>query len=260
MGELDRAQVTAAHDAWVFEPEGSEVVETAEYRLARFPERFGFTPQVQWIRSARPVEAVLADALARVAGFGQPEATVTVRPSAPDGLIEALQARGAVRDNTGDVLALALPAVVEPPEIPGLELRWATESQVGRAVETVAIAAFGGSPAPDAVVAQRTAATRESVAGGAGGSMAAYLDGRPAGFATIEIVGGVARLAGGAVLLEHRGRGIYRALVAERLAYAVEHGATMALSSGNARTSSPILQRLGFTVFGQEHFYRLAVR
>jgi GNAT superfamily N-acetyltransferase len=260
MGGLDRGAVAAAHDAWVFEPAGSEVVETAEYRLARFPDRFGFTPQVQWIRSARPVEVVLAEALARVAEFGRPEATVTVRPSAPAGLVEALLARGALRDNTGDVLALALPAGLEAPEIAGLELRWATEPEVGRDVGAIGIAVFGGHPASEEVVAQRAAATRESVDAGAGGSMVAYLDGAAAGFATVEIVGGVARLAGGGVLEPHRGRGVYRALVAARLAYAGEQGATMALSSGNVTTNSPILQRLGFVVFGQEHFYRLPVR
>ena len=35
------------------------MVETAEYRLVRFPERFADPLQVQWVRSARPAEAVL---------------------------------------------------------------------------------------------------------------------------------------------------------------------------------------------------------
>ena len=47
MGELDLATVAAANDAWVLAPEGSEVVETAEYRLVRFPERFADPLQLQ---------------------------------------------------------------------------------------------------------------------------------------------------------------------------------------------------------------------
>jgi hypothetical protein len=46
-------------------------------------------------------------------------------------------------------------------------------------------------------------------------------------------------------------------MVAARLTYAVEHGATMVLSQGNVTTSSPILQRLGFVAYGQERAYRL---
>jgi hypothetical protein len=95
MGELDLATVAAANDAWVLAPEGSEVVETAEYRLVRFPERFADPLQVQWVRSARPAEAVLEEVVARAVGFGLPEAYVYVRLSAPDGLDEALLGRGA---------------------------------------------------------------------------------------------------------------------------------------------------------------------
>jgi GNAT superfamily N-acetyltransferase len=48
-----------------------------------------------------------------------------------------------------------------------------------------------------------------------------------------------------------RGRGIYRALVRARLAHAAAEGATLALVHAEP-TSSPILQRLGFRVFGQQ--------
>jgi hypothetical protein len=90
VGGLDLATVAAANDAWVLAPEGSEVVETAEYRLVRFPERFADPLQVQWVRSARPAEAVLGEVVARAVGFGLPEAYVYVKLSAPDGFDEAL--------------------------------------------------------------------------------------------------------------------------------------------------------------------------
>ena len=66
---------------------------------------------------------------------------------------------------------------------------------------------------------------------------------------------GVARLWGGAVVPAARGRGIYRAVLAERLSYAVTHGASMALVKGKIDTSGPILRRAGFTAFGQEPNY-----
>jgi hypothetical protein len=79
-----------ASDAWVLAPEGSEVVETAEYRLVRFPEPFTDPLQVSWVRSARPAKAVLGEVVARAVGFGLPEAHVYVKLSASDGFDEAL--------------------------------------------------------------------------------------------------------------------------------------------------------------------------
>jgi hypothetical protein len=257
MGEPDLAAVAAANEAWVLEPEGSEVVETAEYRLVRFPERFPDPLQVQWVRSARPAEAVLADVIARAVEFGLPEAGVYVRLSAPDGLDEALLGRGAQLVDTGDVLAMALPANVKTPDLPGLEERWRTTPEVSRDANTIGISIFGGSRAGDDELARVAAANRDTVAAGTGGAMVAYLGGTPVAIAGVEVVDGVARLWGGAVLEAYRGRGAYRALVAARLTYAAEHGAAMALTQGRIATSSPILQRLGFVSYGQERSYRL---
>jgi GNAT superfamily N-acetyltransferase len=69
----------------------------------------------------------------------------------------------------------------------------------------------------------------------------------------------VARLWGGGVIPEARGRGVYRTMVAARLKYAVENGATMALVKGRVETSGPILRRLGFDVYGQERSYIVKV-
>ncbi|MEU4602297.1 GNAT family N-acetyltransferase [Kribbella sp. NPDC023972] len=260
MGELDLATVAAANDAWVLTPEGSEVVETAEYRLVRFPEPFTDPLQVSWVRSTRPAEAVLEDVVARATGFGLPEAFVYAKLSAPDGFDEALLGRGAQLVDTCDVLALALPADVEAPDLPGLEVRWRTTPEVARDANTVGVSAFGGNRASDDELAKRAAADRETVAAGTGGALVAYLDGAPVALAGIELVDGVARLWGGAVLEAYRGRGVYRALVAARMTYAAEHGATMAFTQGRVSTSSPILRRLGFISYGQERCYRLPLR
>jgi GNAT superfamily N-acetyltransferase len=148
--------------------------------------------------------------------------------------------------DTGDVLAMGLPADVKAPDPPGLEMRWLTTLEV-----------FGGTRASDDDLARRLPAYRATFAAGTGGAVVAYVDGDPAAVAGVEIADGVARLAGGAVLEAYRGRGVYRALVATRLTYAAERGATMALTQGRTSTSSPILRRLGFVSYGQERSYRL---
>jgi hypothetical protein len=175
MGELDLATVAVANDAWVLAPEGSEVVETAEYRLVRFPERFADPLQVQWVRSARPAEAVLGEVVARAVGFGLPEAYVYVKLSAPDGFDEALLGCGAQLVDTSDVLATALPADVKAPDPPGFEVRWRTGPEVARDANTVGISIFGGSRASDDELARQAAADRDRVAAGIGGAVVAYL-------------------------------------------------------------------------------------
>ncbi|XVV10247.1 hypothetical protein ACQP2X_36155 [Actinoplanes sp. CA-131856] len=83
MSELDRAAVAAANDAYVFAPEGSEVVETAEFRLVRLPDRYADPLQVQWVRTARPAGTVLGEVVERASSFGLPRAQVHAKLSAP---------------------------------------------------------------------------------------------------------------------------------------------------------------------------------
>lgn len=140
-------------------------------------------------------------------------------------------------------------------------MRWLTAPEVARDANTIGVSVFGGSLASDDEPARRAAAYRDTVAARTGGALVGYLDGTPVGVAGVEIADGVARLwggcGGGAVLEAYRGRGVYRALVAARMTYAAEHGATMALTQGRIATSSPILRRLGFVSYGQERTFRL---
>ncbi|MEV0645214.1 GNAT family N-acetyltransferase [Phytomonospora sp. NPDC050363] len=251
------AAVAAAVEAWVLNPPGTRLAETPEYRIALFPAPFPDPLQLQWVRSSRPARAVLDDVVAHARTFGLPEIHVHARLSSPEGFDDALVARGAQLVDTGDILAMGLPSPVESPDVPGLKTLWRTTPAVARDANTIGIRTFGGEPAPDDAVAQRAAADAETVAAGTGGALVAYLDEVPAAIAGVEIVDGVARLWGGGVLEPYRGRGVYRALVAARLAYATEHNATMALTQGRVSTSSPILRRIGFTSYGQEHSYRL---
>ena len=88
-------------------------------------------------------------------------------------------------------------------------------------------------------------------AGLAPGCFVGYWNETPAGAGGYTLAGPVARLWGAAVVPAFRGRGIYRALVRARLAEAAPRGAALALVHAEP-TSSPILRRLGFGVYGQK--------
>ena len=87
----------------------------------------------------------------------------------------------------------------------------------------------------------------------------AYIEGAPVSAGGCALKGEEALLWGGITLTGSRRRGAYRAVLAERLRLAREHGARLALVKARPDTSAPILLRAGFTEFGQQRRYRLAV-
>ena len=75
-----------------------------------------------------------------------------------------------------------------------------------------------------------------------------------AGFITKERC---AFLVGGVVLAEHRGAGVYRALLDERLRLIADLALPLATTHARESTSAPILERLGFeTLFHSRMYYR----
>jgi GNAT superfamily N-acetyltransferase len=83
---------------------------------------------------------------------------------------------------------------------------------------------------------------------------AAYVDGRPVGFGrAVDMDEGVA-LLGGAVREEHRGRGVYRALVRARWEYAAARGTPLLVVQAG-RMSAPVLAGLGFRAHGVLNLY-----
>jgi GNAT superfamily N-acetyltransferase len=142
---------------------------------------------------------------------------------------------------------------------PGIDLRWETDVETARDSHRVGVAVFGGSMPPEAELAEAAARGRRDALSGSG-SVVAYLDGVPVGSGGLSLVAGVARLWGGAVREEARGRGVYRALVDARIRRGLEHGASMALVKGRVETSGPILRRMGFSRYGEERSYRVPLR
>ncbi|HEY0986945.1 MAG TPA: GNAT family N-acetyltransferase [Kofleriaceae bacterium] len=70
--------------------------------------------------------------------------------------------------------------------------------------------------------------------------------GEPAATASYVAFDRSAYLIGGVVLPQHRGRGLYRALVLARLRHACARGIALATSHAREATSAPILERMGF--------------
>lgn len=74
----------------------------------------------------------------------------------------------------------------------------------------------------------------------------AFYKGQMVGTATLRM-GQSAHLFGGAVLPEFRGKGIYRAMIAERARFALTKNVSLMTTHGISTTSAPILLNLGFT-------------
>jgi GNAT superfamily N-acetyltransferase len=129
-----------------------------------------------------------------------------------------------------------------------------TDEPTVRDEAAVSADVFGGSMPPDDEVAAAVERAQVDVANGSG-SVVAYLDGEPVGTGGLALVDGVARLWGGAVREEARGRGVYRAVLHERIRRGLEGGARMALVKGRMQTSGPILRRAGFERYGEERSY-----
>jgi GNAT superfamily N-acetyltransferase len=235
-------------------------VETDDYLLVRFPDYFDHQLELVRFHPAGP-DADIADAVAEVLDrarqFGLPELWWMVKLDSPPGVPELLE--NSTLAETLDVLALDLSAGVPPLDGPAREVdvRWATDLPTVTDASRVGADVFGGSMPPQDRIAENARRDAVAVPAGEGGMVVAYADGIPVGTGGVSMIDGVARLWGGAVLESARGQGVYRALLAARLAYGVKHGASMALVKGRVQTSGPILRRAGFAVYGQEQIYRV---
>ena len=74
-----------------------------------------------------------------------------------------------------------------------------------------------------------------------------------------QLVDETVRLWGAGTLAEHRRRGAYRALVAERCRFAHARGATLALTKANTATSASLLRSAGFRPVASERRHILQI-
>jgi GNAT superfamily N-acetyltransferase len=262
--------VHAAARDWVWVPPDATDETTGDYRFTVYENRCS----VQWSRTRRPFDEVLAEVLERTAASGRPTLRWWVHEDTEPADTQArLAAAGFEHVETVDVLALDLrdgagPLVDRLQVPPDVDVRPAddlADLELGAAVDA---AVFDWPPPSRAILEQELRLAQEGLATGRWTSRQylALVDGEVRGHGGVGLAPGglprddpqeglVARLWGGAVLPEARGRGAYRALLAARCAFAVEQGATLALVKGRVATSAPVLRRAGFTAYGQERCY-----
>lgn len=260
-----RDRVLSASAAWAFLPPQAPRVETEEYLLVRYPDWTERPLQLVRFHPRRPAAEVLDEVLEHAreltlrGGRALGDVACWVRLDAPEDVEPALRGRGGRLDETVDVLALGL---TDPPglgDVPDVTLRWSEDLDVF--VDAVGLSAevFGASPTRREELVAAHPGEVAKVRGGGGGAVVAYDGARALGAGGLTMAGPDARLWGGVVRPEARGRGIYRAVLAARLAYAIGHGADLAIVKGRVETSGPILRRAGFAAHGQERSWLLPI-
>lgn len=156
----------------------------------------------------------------------------------PAGLGALLEGRGLVRSWSHGMARSTEPIDAPSPRVRVVEVDDTTIDAYSHAMA----AAWGSEPGPLAALNARILALPDR----AQHLFLAYLDDAPVGTAAYVAFARSAYLLGGAVLPGARGHGVYRALIAARLAAARARGIPLATSHALATTSAPILAHLGF--------------
>ena len=188
--------------------------------------------------TGRDADAAIAAQIATLPGCWEWKHHAHDRP--PD-LAERLLAAGFEREEPETLMVADLEHVAhDPPATPGIELRTVDADGVADLV-AVHDAVFGGSHT-DLGAAVIAALPRGTVV-----PVVAYDGEAPVAGGRLELYEGTqfAGLYGDSTLPGHRGRGIFRALVALRAAIARERGFRY-LQADALETSRPLFARLGF--------------
>lgn len=252
-------QVWEAVDAWRWSPPSSTVVSSPHFQLAVTPGSYALTYAYGLnVEDPSAVESVLDDLRARVEALGGAGVRIQLTPrSRPSDLDQRLTRRGYRPREEAEAMVWELRDEVDRPRLPPFR---PTPGISVREVETDAdydgflklSGPIFGDPAPseEAMTAFRSDFHRKLREDGHSDRFVAWDGELPLGRAGLEVAGSVARLWGSGVLPEHRGRGIYGALVQVRCAEAERRGAELALVVARVGTSGPILKHHGFRVVG----------
>lgn len=245
--------LTDAND-WVWVPRDSLHQRTEEYLAVVPPDYMRLPVLVRVFGSRRPADDLVDEIVELATGWGESRLSWRVSDGMkPVDLEDELFRRGAVLDERLDVLALpiadGLPDFGVPPDV---VVREVTDEATLRDAHVVSTDAFGGGSPSDSQIAVELEELRTGLPEGPVTRVVSYVDGRPAGTGGCTLAGAVARLWGGATHTDLRGRGAYRAVLAERLRLARAAGATLALSLGRVETSGPILRGFGFVRYGEQ--------
>jgi GNAT superfamily N-acetyltransferase len=242
---------------------GVDVFATPRYQITLQPDFPVPGPNsVSFIRcSSDEADDVIREARATIAPYRLPVMWILDPGTEPPGFAEHLARHGILPDPHGfEFAALVLPidAKVEAPPITGLEfLDPLSDLATFRKMDAVAAEAFqAGVPGDDPqTIAMQERRRRNFIAAGNRRFLLATVDGEPAGASNVALFPpAAATINGGSVRPTFRGRGIYRAMVAERLKIARAAGVDgLVVWAGDM--SGPILEKLGFRKVSWRRFY-----
>jgi GNAT superfamily N-acetyltransferase len=268
MNNWSTDRILAAFTSFDEEPLPIDVIEvrTSDYRLLCYPERL-LSPtfpavQVAWSTTSRPVEDLFEEISQQVQVWGFDAVHWWVTPlTRPLETEVLLRTRGGELTDSVQLLALELVSDTDTNTTTnGINVQLVCDERTFRDSAFVATRGWGRSSQDEDVVVRRFAEVLSNLESLSGFRFVAYVDGKPASTGSFTMFNDIARLYGAVTLPEFRGRGCYRAVLARRLNRAQESGATLALTRGRPATSGTILIRAGFTVYGEERCYCLAVR
>lgn len=250
-------EILRAAAAWVWFPRDSEHIRE-ELLLVRDPARFGGGVRGSQVDSALDPVEVVDRSLARTKAWGETRFTFwTSAADSPD-IEEEMLRRGAEHVDTVAVFARSLDDIeIDVPSDVSVEVV-RTLDQV-RDLDGVNVPVWKQQPLDDDGLREELAEVTAALAAQTGCRVLARIDGRAVSTGGCTVEDGFVRLWGASTLEAERGRGAYRAVLAERLRQGRAWGAKTALVKGRISTSAPILARAGFAHCGDERVYRLAV-
>jgi len=253
----------AAEMEWV--PEGAIELRADDYRLIRYPDVV-LDPtfraaQVTWSRTERALEEILGEVAIHIREWALPGVAWWISAATrPAGTEQALSARGAELIDAVQVLAREIGGGAPELDVPDdVVVELVRDERTFRAASAVTVRGWERAEPDEVELARQLDEVIGDLATWSSFRVVAFIGHQPVSTGGCSLAGEVAQLWGAVTLPASRGRGSYRAVLAERLRLAREHGATLALVKGRVLTSAPILLRAGFTDYGQERCYWLPI-
>ena len=258
-------RVLDAAVAMDWRPDGAVEAPAGDYRLIRYPEWAldPAFPAAQVLRSwtDRPAAEVIDEVAARVRRWGLRGVAWWVSSATrPPDTEATLRARGGKQIDAVRILARELGGGLPDLAVPGdVTVELVADERTFRAASLVTVRGWGRREPAAAALAREFTETIQDLATWSSFRVLGLVGQQPASSGGCTLSGEVAKLWGAVTLREYRRRGAYRAVLAERLRLARDHGATLALVKGRAETSGPILLRAGFADYAEERCYWLPV-
>jgi hypothetical protein len=249
----DEQAILRAFELWLWCPNGSEVIDAPEYRLAFWPPGFGGAAHVERIETERTADELTDEINGLVRSRGVTDVLWNVSPhTRPAGLAARLLELGATVRSESGLLSRSVPGNghLDVGPTPGVTIHRVTDIERLTDFRRISATVFAQPlPDDDAIAAEAVSLDPDSD----GCRFVAYVDGTPAGTGAIGIGDhGGAYLYGAATLPALRHRGAHRAVLAARARWAYDHGAPIMLVKGRLSTSAPTLLRAGFTLHGHQ--------